>query len=155
MALNVIFLDLINGERSLLTTLSPRELVSNLSETSVLVPVLLLSTTLDVENLGNAPPSWRLTDAWIPAPVQIVSQEFHSIGEKPVCGSKFSVLDSLETVSAKSPSWLIILASNLTASTQVSDEGVSSIVPSQKLIKNGVTLSDLVPNGCFNHSVSP
>ena len=43
---------------------------------------------------------------------------------------------------------------SLAVSTQVSDEGVSSSVPCQKLIKNGVTLSDLVAKVCFNQTTS-
>ena len=48
----------------------------------------------------------------------------------------------------------MIFASILAVSTQVSDAGVSSKVPCQKLIKNGVTLSDLVAKLCLNHSRS-
>ena len=46
----------------------------------------------------------------------------------------------------------MIFASNLTVSTQVSDAGVNSKTPCQKLIRKGVTLSDLVAKCCFYHS---
>lgn len=48
----------------------------------------------------------------------------------------------------------MIFASNLTVSTQVSVAGVSSKDPCQKLIKKGVTLSDLVAKDCLAYSTS-
>ena len=44
--------------------------------------------------------------------------------------------------------------SSLTVSTQVSLEGVNLTNPSQKLSRNGVTLSDLVPKGWFRYCIS-
>ena len=87
-------------------------------------------------------------------PVQLVSHAFQTIGAIPVCLSTFSVLANNSRVEAKSPSTSMTFAFNLAVSTQVSDAGVSSIEPFQKLIKNGVTLSVLVANDCFNHSTS-
>ena len=87
-------------------------------------------------------------------PVHTVSHEFQTVGANPVCGSTFNVLTASCIVESKLPSTLIIFASNLTVSTQVSDAGVNSRDPCQKLIKKGVTLSFLVAKVCFNHSTS-
>ena len=73
----------------------------------------------------------------------------------PVCGSKPpNDLSASATVEAKLPSLSIILASNLTVSTQVSDAGLNSRDASQKLRIKGVTLSVLVPKDCVRYGVS-
>ena len=87
-------------------------------------------------------------------PVHTVSHAFQTVGANPVCGSTLNCLTASCIVESKLPSTLIIFASNLTVSTQVSDDGVNSRDPCQKLIKKGVTLSFLVAKVCFNHSTS-
>ena len=74
---------------------------------------------------------------------------------KPVCGSKPPNFFSAEAiVSVKLPSTSKTLGSILTVFTQVSLEGDNLTVPCQKLSKKGVTLSLLVPNGCFKYWTS-
>ena len=169
-ATNWILRDLINVIRSLLTTLSPREVLSNCEVTTVLVPVLVdipvsitsrrLSWT--TESVIKVPPPVRVDVCWflvlvefiIFCPVQLSIQEFQTVGANPVCGSTFKVLPVINKVSVKLPSTSITLGSSLTVSIQVSDAGVSSIDPLQKLTRKGVTLSALVPNIWLNHSTS-
>ena len=81
-------------------------------------------------------------------PVQLVCQPPQTIGVNPVCGSKPPyLLSAVLITSSKLPSVSKTLDSSLTVLTQVSLSGVNLINPCQKLSRNGVTLSDLVPNG--------
>ena len=79
-------------------------------------------------------------------PVQLVCQPPQTKGVNPVCGSKPpNLLSAVLVTSSKFPSVSKTFASSLTVLTQVSLEGVNLTNPSQKLSRNGVTLSDLVP----------
>ena len=81
-------------------------------------------------------------------PVQLVCQPPQIIGVNPVCGSKPpNLLSAVLVTSSKLPSVSKTLSSSLTVLTQVSLEGVNLTNPCQKLSRNGVTLSDLVPKG--------
>ena len=87
-------------------------------------------------------------------PVHVVSQAFHCIGDKPVCGSTPNSCIACAITPAKLPSCWIIFASSLAVSVHVSDCGDNLTVACQKLTKNGVTLSVLVANCWLNHSTS-
>ena len=79
-------------------------------------------------------------------PVQLVCQPPQIMGVNPVCGSKPPyLLSAVLVTSSKLPSVSKTFGSSLTVFTQVSLEGVNFTNPSQKLSRNGVTLSDLVP----------
>ena len=118
---NWMFLDLILATSSLLTTLSPVEVLSNSSVTTVLMPfldstpfstVVLTSSSivevvvlsifclplqklfLDSSDLFLVPLVTSVT------PVQLVDQAFHTIGANPVCGSTFRFFVASAKVSA-------------------------------------------------------
>ena len=112
----------------LLTTLSPAEVESNCSVTTVLVPDLeftpvsltsnrVSSTTWSITvsfqllTLALPPGPWTwifpspptvlvLISSITSLPVQFVSQAFHIVGANPVWGSTFKVLDANSRVSA-------------------------------------------------------
>ena len=170
-----------NGIRSLLTVLSPREVLSICSTTEVLVPVLVVVPvkvvvlvvsaqvfTVCVPKIGLQVPVAPCHPIQFPPlfvvlvlvvstkldPVQTVCQEPHTVGANPVCGSTPNLLEASAITDAKLPSALIVLASSLCVDTQVSDDGTSSRVPCQKVITKGVTFSVLVAYLCANHTTS-
>ena len=102
-----MFLDLMNGMISVLTVLSPTEVLSICSVTTVLKPSL---DSTPVSSVFSRVSSIVLVVVRIPhprfvllrvflilvllvtvLPVQLVSQAFQTIGANPVCGSTFSV----------------------------------------------------------------
>ena len=165
----VMFLDLIIVIASLLIVLSPRDSWSNVSVINSLVPCLVevpISVLVIVPSsrvsrkrarLPLLLPMTVLFLVWIwevcSTPVQTVCQPPQTVSVKPVWGSN-PLSSASATTLEKFPSVGIIFGSNLTVSTQVSDAGVKSNDPVQKLSINGVTLSDLVPNGWLKYTVS-
>ena len=174
------FLDLIVGIISVLIVLSPRDVWSNCSVINCLEPSLDSIPVLNV----SVNVSWKVVVVVVSisfhsfpefflvvllpvtsflfvtvlsffVPVQEVCQPPQTIGVNPVCGSKPPyLLSAVVITSAKLPSVSKTLASSLTVLTQVSVSGVNFTNPCQKLRRNGVTLSDLVPQGWLRYSAS-
>ena len=95
-----------------------------------------------------------LTDvSCLVSPAHVTLQESHAVLTNPIWGSLPKIWRALATCDEKLPS-TTVLACILTVSVQVSDCGVSDIIPFQKGTINGVTLTDLVANSCLNHSTS-
>ena len=147
---------------------SPCEVISNCSVINCLCPVLVsvpsLNVSLKVSSIVNIFHTLLTICSlsvllsvlkFTVSPVQTVSQPSQTALVNPVWGSKDPKdLSASAIVSAKLPSLWIILASNLTVSTHVSDAGLKSRDACQKLSIKGVTLSDLVPNGWLKYEVS-
>ena len=163
------FLDLIRVMSTLETSLSPRFTVSNLSltpnwipcldcsvvvvkvsflnwvnESSQVVVVVLLHQSVVVLVSTILEPFWiwvRTGPSTLLTPTQLVSHAFQLTGDRPVLESTPNwVIVASKLPSTSSVLWVLLV------STQVSVDGLSSMLPIQLGVLNGLTFSTLVAN---------